>query len=254
MQRSKIMQAATGFFFFSCGIFFFGCEPSSTRDNPLDDNAKYLLKRESQSISSNEIEFVPVVTPKSGNPYQGKKPSQLTDAERKSLEQEIKEVGKAQFALRVIAMHEPQWQDADKKVKSILQSVEKYHLSHTVEQFAGSLMLRRLLANNETGVDKQETMSFYAKMLLRHHHPDSDLIAQALVALEGYWSEEEISHHAKETAKNAREYLARNPCQPCLEKAGVKEGKEKLLDAQQRKLYRMHQALSALDKKTKARS
>lgn len=251
MKQSKILQVTSLGFLCFLWLNSTGCERNTPPGNPIEDGTKYLLSKGSKGISGDEVEFVPVVTPESKRPYHGKKPADLTNAERMALEQELKQISKAQVAIRIIATLQPQWQDADTKIKSILQSVDKSPFLGTIEQFAGSLMLKRLLADNDGSPEKREAISFYTKMLLSHNHPDSDLIGQALVFLEGYWSEEEIARRALETTKNARQYLLENPCQPCLESTGVKE---KLLDARERKLYKMQQALSVLEKKAKAKS
>ncbi len=234
-------------------VSFIGCESDTGRGNSIPGETAYFLNKGAKGAGSHEVEYVPVVTPESKRLYRGKRLGNLTDEERSDLERDLRKAGQAQVTIQAIATLQPQWQIADEKIRSVLQSAEKSPplILNTLEQFAGSVMLRRLLAESDSSQGKREAMAFYATMLLRNHHPDSDLIGRALTSLEGYWSEEKIVRYALETANNARAYLKENPCQPCLESTGVKE---QLLDARQRKLLRMQQALSALEKKAKRES
>ncbi len=109
-------------------------------------------------------------------------------------------------------------------------------------------MLTLRLLEGEPTSDKQDAIAYYTELLLRNQHPDADVIGQALDALESKWTRGEIASAATQTAGHAREYLKKNHCRPCLEATGVQE---KLFDARQQKLYKMHNALPKLDELTK---
>jgi hypothetical protein len=253
MKRMKTLPMISLWILSLLALSFIGCESDSWRNNLIPGESAYPLNKRAKGAGSDQIEYVPIVSPESKRLFRGKKLENLTQEERNELEQELRKAGQAQLAIQAIVLHQPQWQIADKKIKSILQSAEKSPplILNTLEQFAGSVMLRRLLAESDSSQENREAIDFYTKMLLRNHHPDSDLISQALTTLEGYWPGEKIARYALETANNARTYLKENPCQPCLESTGIKE---QLLDARQRKLLKMQQALSALEKKAKRES
>ena len=191
-----------------------------------------------------ETRFIPINTPPGKNPFPVNTANQLSEPQKEQFKQWMLQLAPISARIESVTYNVSLWQEADGLVREFLQSIKDNPLAYQIEQKAASKMLTDRLLDAETTPASQEAIEYYTQRLLDNAHSDADVISRSLDALEGKWTRDQIARAAANTAKHARAYLKTNPCRPCLE--GTK-AEEKLLDARQRKLYKMQNALFKLD-------
>lgn len=243
-----------------------GCTHEERNRSLVDEPSAVLAP--SLSKQPSEVEFHPVIVPSGKHPsidrFKAKRAEEeLTDEEQKELRNLMEQYQEAQRRLnptkarimRAILKSTTSWQEANREVREQIASIAQDPYAFELEQFAAHQMLSKYLLRGEEVPEKKDAIAYYTELLLRNEYPDAEIISNALEALEGKWTRSQIARAAAQTAKHAREYLKQNPCKPCLERAGIESKKvESLLDAKQRKLYRMQNSLPNLDKLAKRES
>ena len=90
----------------------------------------------------------------------------------------------------------------DQRVKSYLEeNKNKYYYFH-LAQWAALVMIDQKLLKLDKSQEQQEQLAFYTQLLLdyEYHHPE--VVEKALVALQGYWSNEKIKDAANKFLEN----------------------------------------------------
>ncbi len=100
------------------------------------------------------------------------------------------------------------WREADKQVRTLLtrSDLPRYAL----EQAAATLMLRTQLLTDAPGRmthEKQEAVAYYTTLLVEQQSPEGRIIADALQALEGYWSDAQRAAVASRAATATEDFL-----------------------------------------------
>jgi hypothetical protein len=233
-----------------------GCRQDKATENPAEEEQVDAVKVNRPPLWSKlsdemrQTQFIPIEAPqKEKERFRGKsKMSDLSEAERKELEREAIQSARVRRRIDSLMYWESNWQEADRKIREVLEANVSAPQSFATEQIAASKMLTLRLFEGELSSDKREAIAYYTELLLKNEHPGADIIAEALQALDGKWSKQQISRAAARTSRLAREYLKINPCRPCLEGTGVSE---KMLDARQRRLYMIHHKIPILEEMSK---
>lgn len=113
------------------------------------------------------------------------------------------------------------WREADGQVRTLLatSSLPPYAL----EQTAATLMLRTQLLVDATADDGPEpnpeklaAIAFYTELLVEHESPEGRVVAEALQALDGYWSNQKRAAVAARAAAATEAFLAKRlDCTDC---------------------------------------
>lgn len=242
-----------------------GCADEERNRNLVNEPAAELAL--SLSKQSSDVEFQPLTVPSGKHPlierFRSKRLEDLTDQEQKEIRgfmEQFQEADRRLNPTKVRIMRailkSKSWQETDRKVREELGSIAQDPYAFVLEQTSAHRMLSEHLLRGEEVSEKKEAVAYYTELLLRNEYPDAEVLSNALEALEGTWSPSQLARAATQTAKHTRDYLRQNPCEPCIEKSGMGPADKagRLLDARQRKLYRMQNSLSKLDKLGKRES
>ena len=91
----------------------------------------------------------------------------------------------------------------DQRVKSYLEeNTDKYYYFH-LSQWAALVMIDQKLIKQERSERRQEQLAFYTQLLLENEYDHPEVVEKALVALQGYWSNEKINDAANKFLDNA---------------------------------------------------
>jgi len=90
----------------------------------------------------------------------------------------------------------------DQRIKSYLEeNKDKYYYFHSA-QWAALVMIDQKLLKLDKSQEQQAQLAFYTQLLLdyEYHHPE--VVEKALVALQGYWSNDKIKGAANRFLEN----------------------------------------------------
>lgn len=119
-------------------------------------------------------------------------------------------------ALREIMGDAEGWRDADARTRALLRDTPDVP-AYAKEQTAATSMLTTFLLHGDQPEPAQvEAIGAYTEMLVRHGNPDADLVDQALAALDGSWSDTQISQSAEAAYAATEAYVrAQADCEDC---------------------------------------
>jgi len=106
-----------------------------------------------------------------------------------------RQIAEALFEMRGTMLSDANPAGIHATVKVLFDQHAGNPLLFKLEQNASNMMLRLLLRQDE-GPGRAEMLAFHTKVLLRNRHSDSSVLAPALEALRGYWSDEKIKESA----------------------------------------------------------
>ncbi len=166
-----------------------------------------------------------------------------TEEDKAYMKRLQEEAYEAQDQAEWAARQRATWAEADAEVRRILAGIQEHPMRQRIEQMAAHAMLNHQLMKGETSPQKLDAVGYYTDLLIDNRSPDASMIMPALAVLELHWPEDEIASRAQEAAALAEAWLARNPCEECLGKnAQVGE----IVDARQRRIYLIQDAVSVL--------
>ena len=107
------------------------------------------------------------------------------------------------------------WQEANQKVRSLLQSEVPDDPLYHRQQVAADMMLRKRLLDAPASSERQEAVGFYTNLLIENGNVQAPVIRRGLQTLKGYWSNERIAEAATNAARNAQKGLDEMTCEDC---------------------------------------
>ena len=91
--------------------------------------------------------------------------------------------------------------------RTILDEIaEDEAIAPTAIEVVGPGLLNRMLQDKNA---PKEGVGYFTEMLMSIESPNADMILEALHALDGYWTEEQIRTTAHESIRNAEEWISR---------------------------------------------
>ena len=92
----------------------------------------------------------------------------------------------------------------DEQARDIIASAKEEAFYPSAAQEVSHNALRYLMQDENADPD---AIAWHTDMLIKHRSPHADAISEALEALEGHWTDEEINKASEETVANAEAWL-----------------------------------------------
>ena len=124
---------------------------------------------------------IPIATPPGA-----KRPGEVTPNQLKAM------IHKGLELDRMLDADAKPWPVLDREVRAFLAEYASMPRGHALEQLAAHRMLKEYLLDAPVSPEQQAATSYYTRMLVRNHHGDAGLMADALTALRGTWPEAEL--------------------------------------------------------------
>jgi hypothetical protein len=108
------------------------------------------------------------------------------------------------------------WREADAGIRRALLEEHPVEVQHLREQWAATKILRSHLLSGPQQPERLDALAHFTRILVNTGNPEAQLIARALVDLDGHISEQERSDMAGAAARAAEPHAARTlNCTDC---------------------------------------